>query len=110
MIHLPLLPPGQMGGMGFLHYNNTIEDQVAQLNKVKHHVPGYVVTPYVCSPQDTISKLDALKVLSGPCSRAPTALGAVAIGTDVLLGFGPPEVEGLCAGVVTPPPPPCCSC
>jgi len=43
-----------VGGMGFLHYNMTAEEQVEQLRRVKAHRPGYVMSPTVspsrCSP------------------------------------------------------------
>lgn len=51
-----------MGGMGFVHYNNTQEEQLAQIQKVKKHAPGTIVTPQVIAPTDPISKLDAQKV------------------------------------------------
>jgi hypothetical protein len=36
-----------VGGMGFLHYNMTAEEQVEQLRRVKAHRPGYVMSPTV---------------------------------------------------------------
>ena len=57
-----LLECFQLGGMGFVHYNNTIEEQVRHVTKAKQHTPGMVVTPMVFLPSDPISKIDALKV------------------------------------------------
>ena len=54
----------QLGGMGFVHYNNTIEEQVKHVAKAKQHKAGMVVTPMVMLPTDSISKIDALKVRS----------------------------------------------
>ena len=48
--------------MGFVHYNNTLEEQVAHVTKTKNHRPGLVVTPMVMGPLDTISKIDGVKV------------------------------------------------
>ena len=45
-----------------MHYNNTLEEQVAHVMRAKKHVPGTVVTPIVMGPQDTVSKIDAIKV------------------------------------------------
>lgn len=53
-----------LGGMGFVHYNNTIEEQVAHVKKAKNHKAGTVITPMVMSPTDTVSKIDAIKVCS----------------------------------------------
>lgn len=58
-----------MGGMGFVHYNNTIAEQLAAVTKVKRHTPGFVVTPVCMSPKDTISRLDDLRVRRGNTSR-----------------------------------------
>ena len=55
----------QLGGMGFIHYNNTLEEQVAYVSKVKRHVAGMVVTPVVMKATDPISKIDAIKVVHG---------------------------------------------
>ena len=59
---LPMPCVLQLGGMGFVHYNNTIEEQVKHVAKAKQHRPGMVVTPMVMLPTDPISKIDALKV------------------------------------------------
>ena len=56
------MPCLQLGGMGFVHYNNTLEEQVAHVTKTKNHRPGLVVTPMVMGPLDTISKIDGVKV------------------------------------------------
>lgn len=54
----------QMGGLGFLHYNMKLEEQVAQAQRVKRHVPGFVMTPTVLRESNTIADLEALKVCS----------------------------------------------
>ena len=52
-----------MGGMGFLHYNMTAEEQVQQAKRVKQHVPGFVARPATLAPQSTIAAFESLKVL-----------------------------------------------
>jgi IMP dehydrogenase len=52
----------QLGGMGFVHYNNTVEEQVAHVYRAKRHVPGYIATPLVLGPTETVAKIDQLKV------------------------------------------------
>lgn len=50
-----------MGGMGFIHYNNTIEEQLAYVQRVKRHTPGFVIHPLVMGPQDTVKMYDEIK-------------------------------------------------
>mmetsp|Transcript_12214 Transcript_12214/g.26283 ORF Transcript_12214/g.26283 Transcript_12214/m.26283 type:complete len:502 (-) Transcript_12214:787-2292(-) len=72
-----------LGGMGFVHYNNTIEEQVRHVTKVKNHVHGMVLSPMVMGPSDTISKIDALKDLkdfSAVCVTDTGALGGKLLG------------------------------
>ena len=47
-----------MGGIGVLHYNySTIEEQIAEIQKVKRFEAGFVFNPVVLSPQNTISDI-----------------------------------------------------
>lgn len=55
-----------MGGLGFLHYNMKLEEQVAQAQRVKRHVPGFVMTPTVLQSSNTIADFEALKVRRCP--------------------------------------------
>lgn len=50
-----------MGGMGIVHYNNTIEEQVAEVRKVKRYENGFIMEPIVLSPQHTIADIDWIK-------------------------------------------------
>eukprot|EP00803_Ostreobium_quekettii_P000425 evm.model.scf_2120EXC.1 EVM.evm.TU.scf_2120EXC.1 scf_2120EXC:115-5422(-) len=52
----------QLGGIGIVHYNMTIDEQVAQVQSVKRSVPGFVHDPVVMRPDDTVQKIDALKI------------------------------------------------
>jgi hypothetical protein len=52
----------QLGGLGFLHYNMTTGEQLAQALRVKRHAPGFVVSPAVLGPQATVAEYDALRV------------------------------------------------
>ncbi len=61
----------QLGGMGFVHYNNTVEEQVAHVTRVKRHQPGYLASPLILTAQDTISKIDQLMVRGPPASPQP---------------------------------------
>lgn len=71
-VHRPRPPSGptpcavQLGGMGFIHYNNTIPEQLANVLKVKRHIPGFVVTPAVLPPTATVADIEKLQVGRAP--------------------------------------------
>lgn len=50
-----------LGGIGFLHYNNTIEEQVQMLRKVKRFENGFIDEPTVLAPGNTINDLFEVK-------------------------------------------------
>lgn len=49
------------GGIGIIHYNNTIDEQVEQVKKVKRFENGFITDPVVLSPDNTIADIDAIK-------------------------------------------------
>ncbi|RZS37079.1 IMP dehydrogenase [Herbihabitans rhizosphaerae] len=50
----------RQGGIGILHRNLSIEDQVRQAEVVKRSEAGMVTDPVTCSPEDTLAEVDAL--------------------------------------------------
>ncbi|KAI8472620.1 MAG: IMP dehydrogenase/GMP reductase [Monoraphidium minutum] len=66
-----------LGGMGFIHYNNTIAEQLANVLKVKNHIPGFVVTPAVLAPTATVADVEALQTARGFTSACITDTGAL---------------------------------
>ncbi|EKD28385.1 MAG: hypothetical protein ACD_79C00320G0001 [uncultured bacterium] len=50
-----------LGGIGFIHCNNSIEDQAAMVRKVKRFKNGFITEPVCVSPNDLISDVDKLK-------------------------------------------------
>lgn len=49
------------GGVGFIHSNCSVEDQVAMIRKVKTYENGFIMEPAVMSPAAILSDLDALR-------------------------------------------------
>eukprot|EP00193_Tetraselmis_chui_P011085 CAMPEP_0177790610 /NCGR_PEP_ID=MMETSP0491_2-20121128/23454_1 /TAXON_ID=63592 /ORGANISM="Tetraselmis chuii, Strain PLY429" /LENGTH=488 /DNA_ID=CAMNT_0019312711 /DNA_START=38 /DNA_END=1504 /DNA_ORIENTATION=+ len=49
-----------LGGMGFIHYNNTIEEQLDEVLLAKTHSPGLMLNPLVLGPNDTVAKMEQL--------------------------------------------------
>ena len=95
----------QLGGLGFLHNNMTLEEQLAQAQRVKRHVQGFVLSPAVLSPDATVAEYDALRVRWLPsmaCARtyAPRSCSA----TDSL---ETPVATSLCAKCKRPEAVPC---
>lgn len=50
----------QLGGMGVLHRNLTVEEQVAAVRQVKRFESGMVVNPITISPQATLAEAQAI--------------------------------------------------
>ena len=54
-----------LGGIGVVHYNNTIDEQVKEVRRVKRFENGFITDPVVLSPNHTIRDVDALKEAYG---------------------------------------------
>ena len=50
-----------LGGIGIIHYNNTIEEQVEEVRKVKRFENGFIMDPMVLSPNHIIADIDEIK-------------------------------------------------
>jgi len=49
------------GGIGIIHYNNTIRDQAKHVDKVKRWKNGFITDPKTLSPNHTVADVDAIK-------------------------------------------------
>ncbi len=49
------------GGIGFIHANCTIEQQVNMISKVKNFENGFILEPAVLSPDNILSDLDEIR-------------------------------------------------
>lgn len=54
-----------LGGLGILHYNNTITEQVEMVRKVKRFENGFITEPVVLSPNHLIRHVDEIKERHG---------------------------------------------
>ena len=48
------------GGIGIIHKNMSIEQQVDEVDKVKRSENGVIVNPFFLSPEDSVSDADKL--------------------------------------------------
>lgn len=54
-----------MGGLGVIHYNNSPEEQIAQVRRVKRFENGFITEPIVLSPGHRISDIDRIREKEG---------------------------------------------
>src|SRR5436190_11502058 len=73
----------RQGGVGVLHRNMSVEDQVIEADKVKRSEAGMVTAPVTCTPDDTLA--DAEKLMA----------------TYRISGVPVVEGDGLLVGIVT---------
>jgi len=50
-----------LGGIGIVHYNNSIEEQVRHVERAKRFENGFITDPIVLGPDNLISDLDKIK-------------------------------------------------
>ena len=50
-----------LGGIGIIHYNNSIDEQVAEVRKAKRFENGFITDPVALGPTNTIADVDRIK-------------------------------------------------
>jgi IMP dehydrogenase len=50
-----------LGGMGIIHYNNSIEEQASEVRKVKRYKNGFITDPMVFGPGHRVADIDEVK-------------------------------------------------
>ena len=54
-----------LGGIGIIHYNNTIEEQVREVRRAKRFENGFIADPVVLGPNQRIRDIDKIKAEYG---------------------------------------------
>jgi len=63
------------GGLGILHCNNTVEEQVAMVSRVKRWENGFIMDPHVLGPNHRIADVDVIREKFGYSSVPITENG-----------------------------------
>jgi IMP dehydrogenase len=53
------------GGLGIVHYNMTVEEQAAEVRKVKKFRNGFITDPFCLSPNNTVGDVVRVKAEHG---------------------------------------------
>jgi len=93
----------QEGGLGFIHKNMTIEEQAAQVRKVKKYESGVVSDPVTVRPEQTIRDVQQLAQQHGfsgfPVVDSEQNLVGIVTGRDLNVESNP---QAAVASVMTP--------
>ena len=75
--HRMAIAVAQTGGLGVIHNNNEIHEQVAEVTRVKRFRNGFIVDPVTLGPDNVIADLDAIRDKHGFSSAPITDTGKV---------------------------------
>ena len=65
------------GGLGIIHCNLSIEDQVDQIHRVKRYKNGFILNPICAGPTSTLADLDVISESKGVTGIPVTSTGEV---------------------------------
>jgi IMP dehydrogenase len=65
------------GGLGIIHCNLSVEDQVEQIRRVKRYKNGFILDPICAGPDSTLSDLDEISEKKGVTGIPVTSTGKV---------------------------------
>lgn len=63
--HKMAIAVAQVGGLGVIHNNNEVSEQVAEVMRVKRFRNGFIVDPKTLGPDNVISDVDSIRDLFG---------------------------------------------
>ena len=61
------LPVLQLGGIGFVHYNMPLEQQLEAVKSVKQQAAGFEANPIIVSPAQSVKQIQEIKVCMQSC-------------------------------------------
>jgi IMP dehydrogenase len=100
----------RIGGIGVVHRNLSIDDQVAEVDKVKRSEAGMIVEPVTLQPDalvgDALALMERYRVSGVPITEADGRLVGILTNRDLRFGVDPrtPVVDAMTAeGLVTAP-------
>ena len=79
--HAMAIGLASLGGLGVLHYNNSVADQAEEVKKVKRYENGFITSPVALGPAHKIKDVDEIKARYGfsgiPITEDGTRAGKV---------------------------------
>ncbi|KAF4748024.1 Inosine-5'-monophosphate dehydrogenase 1, partial [Perkinsus olseni] len=75
--HHMAIAVAQMGGLGVIHNNNEIAEQVAEVRAVKRFKNGFIMDPITLGPEATIADVDKIKATRGFSTVPVTESGSM---------------------------------
>ena len=75
--HAMAIAVAQMGGLGVIHNNNEVSEQVAEVSRVKRFRNGFIVDPITLGPDNVIADVDSIRDKYGFSSVPITDTGKV---------------------------------
>jgi IMP dehydrogenase len=75
--HKMAIAVAQIGGLGVIHNNNEVSEQVAEVMRVKRFRNGFIVDPMTLGPDDVVADVDAIHDKYGFSSVPITDTGKV---------------------------------